>query len=88
MTRPRSGENKTMRMMHLRTLDWGMDELRDLIVVLEFVRSKGEDPDKVIGRCITYAGFTGILTGVRWVYSNLILPYISKSLKIINSIGT
>jgi beta subunit of N-acylethanolamine-hydrolyzing acid amidase len=65
MTRPGSGQDKALRMMHFRTLDWGMDGLRDLIVELEFVRSNGKDPDKVIGRCITYAGFTGILTGVR-----------------------
>jgi hypothetical protein len=42
-----------------------MDGLRDLIVELEFVRSKGKDPDMILGRCITYAGFTGTLTGVR-----------------------
>ncbi|KUJ23449.1 uncharacterized protein LY89DRAFT_574468 [Mollisia scopiformis] len=53
------------RMMHFRTLDWGMDPLRSVLVVLEFVRSKSEEPEKVIGRSITYAGFVGILTGVK-----------------------
>lgn len=51
------------RMLHFRTLDWGMDPLRDLIVQLEFVRDA--DPDKVIATSITYVGFIGVLTGVR-----------------------
>lgn len=58
------------RMMHFRTLDWGMDELRSLLVVLEFVRSKSEGPQEIIGRSITYAGFVGLLTGVRCVSSH------------------
>jgi hypothetical protein len=55
------------RMMHFRTLDWGMDELRSVLVVLEFVRSKSDEPEKVLARSITYAGFVGCLTGVRYV---------------------
>lgn len=61
----KDGEEK--RMLHFRTLDWGMDELRSVIVVLEFVRSDSPEPEKVIGRTITYAGFVGVLTGVRYV---------------------
>ena len=53
------------RMMQFRTLDWGMDELRSVLVVLEFARSKSADPERVIGRTITYVGFVGVLTGVR-----------------------
>lgn len=53
------------RMMHFRTQDWGMDILRRLIVVLEFVRTDSEEPEKVIARTVTYAGFVGVLTGVR-----------------------
>jgi len=53
------------RMLHFRTLDWGMDPLRGVLVQLEFVRSKSEDPEKVIARTVTYAGFVGALTGVR-----------------------
>ncbi|KAL6700658.1 beta subunit of N-acylethanolamine-hydrolyzing acid amidase domain-containing protein [Trichoderma pleuroticola] len=53
------------RMMHFRTLDWGMPELRSVLVVLEFVRSKAEGPQTVIARTVTYAGFVGVLTGVR-----------------------
>lgn len=61
----RGERGRSARMLHFRTLDWGMDELRSLLVVLEFVRSKSDDPDKVIGTVITYAGFVGVLTGVR-----------------------
>jgi len=57
------GEKATM--MLFRTLDWGMEELRSVLVVLEFVRSKSADPERVIARSITYAGFVGVLTGVR-----------------------
>ncbi len=58
-------EDGEKRMLHFRTLDWGMDALRDVIVVLEFVRSEDKDPEKVVGRSITYVGFVGMLTGVR-----------------------
>lgn len=55
------------RMLHFRTLDWDMPGLRRLMVVLEYVRS-GEDGGRVVlGRSITYAGFIGVLTGVRSV---------------------
>lgn len=61
---------------HLRTLDWGMDPLRHIIVQLDFVRSGGnlalpaEPPrpagdDVVLASSITYVGFVGVLTGVR-----------------------
>ncbi|EHK23470.1 uncharacterized protein TRIVIDRAFT_74061 [Trichoderma virens Gv29-8] len=70
LTRLKKGERQThtepsARMMHFRTLDWGMPELRSVLVVLEFVRSKSEEPQTVIARTITYAGFVGVLTGVR-----------------------
>ncbi|QSZ34729.1 hypothetical protein DSL72_007584 [Monilinia vaccinii-corymbosi] len=55
--------------MHFRTLDWGLDGLRDMLVVLEFVQSNSCDPKKVIGKSITYAGYVGILTGVRENFS-------------------
>ncbi|KAI0864999.1 beta subunit of N-acylethanolamine-hydrolyzing acid amidase-domain-containing protein [Xylaria cubensis] len=53
------------RLLHFRTLDWGMDELRDLLVVLDFVDSSSDDPSRVIARSITYAGFVGSLTAVK-----------------------
>ena len=58
---------QSRRMMHFRTLDWGMDGLRSVLVVLEFVRSDSREPEKVIARSISYAGFVGVLTGVRSV---------------------
>jgi hypothetical protein len=45
------------KMLHFRTLDWGMDSLRKLIVQLEFVNEKG---GSVIARSITYAGFVEV----------------------------
>ena len=60
-------ENGGVRMMHLRTLDWGMEPLREVLVVLEFVRSASSEPEKVLARTVTYAGFVGVLTGVKFV---------------------
>jgi beta subunit of N-acylethanolamine-hydrolyzing acid amidase len=57
-----SGESS---MLHFRTLDWGMDPLREIIVQLEFVRSKSKAPDEVVARSVTYVGYVGVLTGVR-----------------------
>ncbi|KAK6505641.1 hypothetical protein TWF481_007532 [Arthrobotrys musiformis] len=48
------------KMVHFRTLDWGMDGLRDLIIQIDY-QKKG----KTIAHAITYAGFVGVLTGVR-----------------------
>lgn len=58
------------RMMHFRTLDWGMDPLRELIVQLDFVRESHhlgefETGEEVLASSITYVGFVGVLTGVR-----------------------
>ncbi|KAJ9668450.1 hypothetical protein H2201_001498 [Coniosporium apollinis] len=55
-------DGNSSKMLHFRTLDWGMDALRKVVVELEFVdRPHGE----VIARSITYAGFVGVLTAVR-----------------------
>jgi len=48
------------RMVHFRTLDWEMDKLREVIIQVEYTR-KGQ----VVARAVTYAGYIGILTGVR-----------------------
>ncbi|KAJ4129878.1 hypothetical protein NW768_006848 [Fusarium equiseti] len=50
------------RMLHFRTLDWGMDKLRHIIVELDFVKSAG---GTVIATTVTYLGYVGVLTGVR-----------------------
>ena len=55
-------EQDGTRMLHFRTLDWGMDPLRKLIVQLDFIRKPG---DNVIASSITYVGYVGVLTGVR-----------------------
>ena len=61
------GEGYGDRMCHFRTLDWDMEELRALVVRLNFVR---EDGGEVVARSISYAGFVGVLTGVRFVLLN------------------
>ncbi|EQB48889.1 hypothetical protein CGLO_11831 [Colletotrichum gloeosporioides Cg-14] len=58
-------EDAPSHLMHFRTLDWGMPELADVLVQLDFVDSKSQQPDTVLARSITYAGFVGTLTGVR-----------------------
>lgn len=52
----------TARMLHFRTLDWEMDELREIVVTLEYVEKAG---GPVIARGLTYVGFVGVLTAVR-----------------------
>jgi len=66
-SKTKTSEDDEARMIHFRTLDWGMDPLRDVLVILEFVRSGSDKPDEVVARSITYAGFVGVLTGVRYV---------------------
>lgn len=51
------------RMLHFRTLDWGMEKLRPLIVQLEFICD--DHPEKVLATTVGYVGFVGVLTGVR-----------------------
>jgi hypothetical protein len=50
------------RMIHFRTLDWGMDPLRNLTAEIDFVRSEG---GPVVASVVTYFGYVGVLTGVR-----------------------
>ncbi|KAI4181485.1 MAG: hypothetical protein L6R41_006591 [Letrouitia leprolyta] len=50
------------RMLHFRTLDWGMDPLRKVVVCLDFVEKPG---GPVIASTISYIGFVGVLTGVK-----------------------
>jgi hypothetical protein len=50
------------KMVHFRTLDWDMSSLRRVIVILDFVLEPGGE---VVASSITYAGFVGVLTGVR-----------------------
>ncbi|KAF2719015.1 hypothetical protein K431DRAFT_287191 [Polychaeton citri CBS 116435] len=50
------------KMVHFRTLDWGMPALRRVVVQLEY-KLCSDGP--IIARSITYAGFVGVLTGVK-----------------------
>jgi hypothetical protein len=51
---------QTGEILHFRSLDWGMEELRPLVIQVEFTRG-----GSIVARAVTYAGYTGILTGVR-----------------------
>ena len=51
-----------MKMLHFRTLDWGMDPLRRIVVELDFVEYKG---GPVVATTVTYFGYVGVLTGIR-----------------------
>ena len=55
-------ENEDSRMLHFRTLDWGMDALRQIVVHLDFVRYPG---GPVYASSVTYVGYVGVLTGVK-----------------------
>lgn len=55
-------EGTRSKMVHFRTLDWGMPALRRILVHLEFVTGPG---GPIVASCITYAGLLGVLTGVR-----------------------
>ena len=50
------------RMLHFRTLDWGMDPLRNVIVQFDFINSIN---GSVVASTVSYVGFVGVLTGVR-----------------------
>ena len=57
----------TSRVLHFRTLDWGMDALRQIVVELDFVLYEN---GPIVATSLTYFGYVGVLTGVR---SNLSL---------------
>jgi len=50
------------RIIHFRTLDWGMDILRNLVVEFDFIRGQGT---QVVATTVTYFGYVGVLTGAR-----------------------
>ena len=51
-----------VKMLHFRTLDWGMPSLRKVVIQLDF-KEWHEGP--VVASSLTYAGYVGVLTGVR-----------------------
>ncbi|KAJ7065297.1 beta subunit of N-acylethanolamine-hydrolyzing acid amidase-domain-containing protein [Mycena amicta] len=56
-----AGDGRTNGVVHFRGLDWEMEPLRRLIICVDYVRG-GE----VVARAVTYAGYIGVLTGVRY----------------------
>jgi hypothetical protein len=50
------------KIVHFRTLDWGMPALRRVVIQLDFVE---HSDGPIVASSITYAGFVGVLTGVR-----------------------
>ncbi|KAF8196869.1 beta subunit of N-acylethanolamine-hydrolyzing acid amidase-domain-containing protein [Mycena galopus ATCC 62051] len=55
-----AGNGQENGIVHFRGLDWEMEPLRKLIICVEYVR-KGQ----TVARAVTYAGYIGVLTGVR-----------------------
>jgi hypothetical protein len=53
---------KEKKMMHFRTLDWGMPALRRALAQFEY-KERADGP--VIARTINYVGFVGVLTAVK-----------------------
>jgi hypothetical protein len=57
-----SDRSQGSTMVHFRTLDWDMPELRDVVVQFDYV---GERGGQVIASAVSYVGFVGVLTAVR-----------------------
>ncbi|KAJ7156852.1 beta subunit of N-acylethanolamine-hydrolyzing acid amidase-domain-containing protein [Mycena crocata] len=55
-----AGSGRDTGVVHFRGLDWEMEALRKLIICVDYVRD-----GQVVARAVTYAGYIGILTGVR-----------------------
>ncbi|KAM3417287.1 hypothetical protein BST61_g5543 [Cercospora zeina] len=55
-------DGNASKMLHFRTLDWGMPSLRKVVVQLDFRTEKG---GPMVASSLTYAGYVGVLTGVK-----------------------
>lgn len=55
---------------HYRTMDWAMEELKDITIQVRFVKN-----DKEIYQAVCWAGYVGILTGVRKDIASVSLNY-------------
>lgn len=73
-----SAHSGTTKMLHFRTMDWGMDPLRRVVVTLDFVEKAGGD---VVASSITYVGFVGVLTGIKNPPSSLRMRNKARSKK-------
>jgi beta subunit of N-acylethanolamine-hydrolyzing acid amidase len=54
------GDEEKERMLHFRTLDWDMDDLRKLVVRFKYMKD-----GKHVGTSVGYIGFVGVLTAVK-----------------------
>ncbi|KAJ6581095.1 beta subunit of N-acylethanolamine-hydrolyzing acid amidase-domain-containing protein [Mycena capillaripes] len=55
-----AGNGRENGIVHFRGLDWDMNPLRKLIICVDYVRE-----GQTVARAVTYAGYIGVLTGVR-----------------------
>ncbi|KAJ6478481.1 beta subunit of N-acylethanolamine-hydrolyzing acid amidase-domain-containing protein [Mycena vitilis] len=55
-----AGNGRENGIVHFRGLDWEMDPLRKLLICVDYVRDGA-----TVARAVTYAGYVGVLTGVR-----------------------
>ncbi|KAJ6561150.1 beta subunit of N-acylethanolamine-hydrolyzing acid amidase-domain-containing protein [Mycena vulgaris] len=55
-----AGSGHESGVVHFRGLDWEMEPLRKLTICVDYVRE-----GQIVARAITYAGYIGVLTGVR-----------------------
>ncbi|KAF7309515.1 NAAA-beta domain-containing protein [Mycena indigotica] len=59
-----AADGQTRAIVHFRGLDWEMEPLRRLLICVDYVRDS-----QVVARAVTYAGYVGVLTGVRYSLS-------------------
>lgn len=62
--------NENGKIIHYRTMDWEMPELKELTINVEFVRG-----DKHIFSATTWAGYVGVMTGLKAGVCTLALNY-------------
>ncbi|KAJ7230563.1 beta subunit of N-acylethanolamine-hydrolyzing acid amidase-domain-containing protein [Mycena pura] len=55
-----AGDGRDRGVVHFRGLDWAMEPLRKLIICVDYIRDS-----ETVARAVTYAGYVGVLTGVR-----------------------
>jgi hypothetical protein len=62
--------DKDINTFHYRTMDWEMDELKDLTIEVSFLKD-----GKELYRASCWAGYVGVLTGVRKGLASVSLNY-------------
>jgi len=56
--------------VHVRTMDWALEELKDLTIMVEFTHH-----NKVIYKAVTWAGYVGVMTAVKPGVASVSLNY-------------